>query len=526
MSASTFRTLLQFELQGIQRYISKGSRLRDMRGASALLDHLNRVRIPEILAHHAGTHATLLRASGSVTVVGIYVKAPEGLEATLLDQFAACYRQEAPGTRTHGCAVPTSEAFATDLGQLAFQMALEEGAHPTYDPDTALLSPLVRFCAVCGQRPVTRTREAGTGYEGVCTACHTCGTYGQTIRKKGPLARFLAYARAHGASWASDDPERLLPDDFATLAGERDLALILADGNALGQTIRAIPSATAYQTFSTDIATAVETAVFEALLPHGPRGSAQQLPWEILYIGGDDVLLATAADLAFDVTTRLMHEVEQRTASGYTALNTVVSQSATPAVDAKPLMPACLTMAAGVAIASPSYPFLALRSLAKDLETSAKQRAYATPGTSTLDFHRLTATGRITLKDVRTNELQPQRQPADAGVVLTKRPFTLADFEAVAAVAQTWKNATGRAQLPRNKLALLREALFTSPAEAMHAWTFVRGRARSADEFATWNALTTLLPADHGAVQPWTYSPTEACYRTPLLDVLDLYTLL
>lgn len=519
-----YRYLLGIEVGGIQRFITESSRLREVRGASALLDKLNRQCVPARLAREFGSDVGIVRSSGSVTIAGVRAGAPEGTAGRVLGEVRELYEKALPGAVLYDAVVECrdGEAVAALLSRLSYETAVRQGASPGGEAD--LLDPLVRYCDSCGMRPAEHARRIGDDADLICRTCKAKSDYGVAVRRAGWLARFEA-AVAGRPDWAGVDLEAVLPDDFTAIgetAPTRDIALILADGNRLGETLRALTSLSQYQAFSEGVAQAVEDAVFEALAEHGPRRGV--LPWEILFLGGDDLLLVTAADLALSVAQRVLRGVERRTADLF------VREGLS---DVRPY----LSLAAGVAIADSHYPFQALHTLAGELEGEAKRRAYVMRGqeASVIDFHRVTSSGRTSLKRVRRDELRPQRPGMDGTSSLTMRPFVLDELEHLQQVARRWRGGAGAAGVPNHKLHYLRESLFESPAEAMFAWAHVVGRARP-EERALWrllDGLTELGIAEGGTYEmPWIIAPGDgtlagqARRRTYLLDVVELHALL
>lgn len=519
--SSVYRAFIQYELASIQQYLREGIRLRDMRGASALLDEVNRMKVPHEVQRFEEEGAELIRASGSVTLIGIRKEAAPNLEDRILQYLESLYREKVPGASGYGVCVRVSNGSSLEqiLLRLALEITLKQQQFPGWDPDVCLMESLFAFCEVCGIRPVEEERKVGDSSERVCQVCKSRGSFGIEVRRSeaGALARFFQYARKSFPDWAQIDIYEVLPDDFNDLAGSKDLALILADGNRLGATLRDITTIPQYRRFSEGIARAVEETIFDALARHGkprPSGKGRDvLPWEILFIGGDDILLAVASDIALQVVRDLLEGIEEKTRALFREIG---------------LRRDHLSVAAGVAIASPGYPFAALHALASELESSAKQRAYLSyeegREESTVDFHRVMASGRVTLIDIRERELRPQRQ--DKPTLLTRRPFTVGELRDVLSVAEKWVTSSGKARLPRSKMHLLRESLFISPAEAVFAWAHVIGRAGS-EERSTWKELETLSTGGgSGQLMPWTDAITPQARATYLLDVYDVYEMI
>jgi hypothetical protein len=345
------------------------------------------------------------------------------------------------------------------------------------------------------------------------------------------LDRFRRYLsqREEGASPTpvdADDLPACVPDDLNAIAeaGDGEIALIQADGNSLGKTVQELVSLAQYRSLSEQVGEAVETALFETLAQHGPRGGT--LPWEVLFLGGDDILLATADDIALTVVTSLVRRIEDRTEAIFSK----------PPLDA--IGRSHLSFGAGVVIADPHVPIAVLRELSHQLERSAKRRTYARLNEdpdaeiSTLDIHRITGSGSASLDHIRSYALQPRRVGGFDAVRLTRRPFTLGEVEEVIRVAQAWSESS----IPTSKLHALRESLFVSPAEAMRQWTHVVGRA-SPKHRTAWMQLYDLLDQDNASgdysrppfmAHRSTGHHEDASYpaiTTPLLDVIDLYDL-
>ena len=500
-SSRPYAHLIQVEVGGIQRFIYESRRLREWRGASALLDRIERRDLDEALAGGPGGGASVevIRRGGGVVLLGVTEQAEAATLRALQRRVEAAYRRAVPGVEVYGACVdvPDGADVPRVLSRMSYATARQQGLAPVADADAALLMPLARLCDSCGERPAERPSPMADTAEIICQACHVKGELGRQVRRgltdAGAVHRFAAYAREHGgAAWTHVDVARAIPDDLSDLADQtrrKEVALILADGNRLGQTIQALSDFEQYARFSQGVARVVEEAVFEALLAYPPTEKSKKdkkdkkgsVPWEIVFLGGDDIQLLTTGAIALDLTKAICDEVEARSADLFRAVGLTGRDQ--------------LSMAAGVVVADAHVPIGVLQRLAGELEGSAKKRAYeAGDDLSTVDFHRITAGGTTSLKAVREDELRPARPIAAVEARLTRRPFTTAELGRVLDLAREWKDAG----LPKNKLHYLRERLFVSPAEAMRAWTFVLGRATRKDRHRTWQSLGALHPEASG----------------------------
>ncbi|WP_022835008.1 Cas10/Cmr2 second palm domain-containing protein [Salisaeta longa] len=541
-----FSHLVQVEIGGVQSYIFNGSRLREWRGASALLDKAERVDISTTIAD-LSDQATILRQGGGVVVIGVH---PGGDPSRVQQAITDAYRRAAPGADVYGAQIPLSGTTAKEvqaaLSKLAFAVERNRGVSLAPDMHGALLGPMERPCDSCGERPAAVATEIADDGRLVCTICDHKGRYGGNVRRgdasASVLERFQRYLETQDEDAAAGfrvQPKHIasnLPDDLNAIAETGDaLALIQADGNSLGKTVQSLTSLAQYEALADRIARAVEESVFETLAQHGPQPRANGkavLPWEILFLGGDDILIATADTIAVDVISSLIQSIETRTREVFAA----------PPLDA--LDRSFLSVGAGLVVADAHVPIATLRTLAHDLEREAKKRTYrrqneskADAEISTVDFHRITGSGSASINKIRTQALTPQRAATYEAVQLTKRPFTLEELRDVVAVANAWKSAG----LPNNKLHALRQSVFESPSEAMRTWTHTVGRS-SSQHAEAWMDFHRLLESADDATSirpPFVITATDGASEnsangdkkcleaaTPLLDVLDIHALL
>lgn len=522
-----YKELLQVEVGSIQRYIFEGRRLREIRGASALLDAANRLDVPRIISQNVGDVADVLRSTGSVTILGIRPEAAESQLESLAHAIRKLYHETVPGAVCHMARVNCSDQpLQASLRALSYAVASGEGQAPATDPDVALMEPIVRFCDSCGYRPPVRVMVVGGDGELLCNVCHTKAQYGIRVRgfeaKGSMIQRFAQFAEGR-PGWDDVDLASVMPDDLSDVAGDEQVALILTDGNRLGQSLRLLETVEQYREFSAGVARVVEQATFEALAAHPPQatnGSAV-LPWEILFLGGDDVLIATRSTIALAVAQALMEGVEKHSADLFRALGLDGGEESAGRD--------FLSMATGVAVGPSSYPFRALHDLAGQLERTAKTRAYTAweqegKEASTIDFHRITASGRTQIERVRSTEQRPRRTGGQERIQLTQRPFVRSEMDEVMAVARYWKQ-----HVPNTKVHYLRDRLFVSPAETARGWAHVVGRARPDERKALLDLHTLEEPegASPPAPAPWhERSQTVTTWSTYLLDIIETHELL
>ncbi|MBM4369832.1 MAG: hypothetical protein FJ102_26720 [Deltaproteobacteria bacterium] len=159
------------------------------------------------------------------------------------------------------------------------------------------------------------------------------------------------------------------PSDFNALCGNEYLAVVHADGNGIGRRQAAVEAAvagrewaereSAVQAFFHAMRVAVREAVVKALVATFGRLDADTLasfegvrPYQLLMLGGDDLLLVCRARFALPFLVNYARELAELP----------LGNPASP-----------ISIGAGVAIARPSVPFHRLHAVAERLADSAKR---------------------------------------------------------------------------------------------------------------------------------------------------------
>lgn len=246
------------------------------------------------------------------------------------------------------------------------------------------------------------------------------------------------------------------------------IGLIYADGNNLGGLLESQRTPGDYRQFSEAVSDAVRDALFNALASRlnprrvtGQDGEERWVhPFEILGLGGDDVLVIVPAHAALDVALAISRSAEAQ-------LRTLLSKPAVPDIacvhrcrprpDDRDTQSA-VSLSAGVVLAADHTPVYYLEQMASDLLKLAKGkakylRAHQEYWGATIDFLALKSIGMVTgsVAQFRRNT-QEKTNPARS---LTARPYTLTEMETLLDSVRDLK----RASFPRTQLARLRQSL-------------------------------------------------------------------
>ncbi|MGZ8219367.1 Cas10/Cmr2 second palm domain-containing protein [Methylomagnum sp.] len=170
------------------------------------------------------------------------------------------------------------------------------------------------------------------------------------------------------------------PQTFNELCDGQYLALIHTDGNGIGawsKRVRdSVPEGSDLQSFidreaagerfyhamRVAVRRAVRSAIqttFHDAIQDNPEKSSPFLPYRLLMLGGDDLLLACRAEYALEFVKAYAKELAE-----FQSLPDIVNGNE----EMKPL-----TVGIGVAIAKPSFPFHRLHQIAEELASSAKR---------------------------------------------------------------------------------------------------------------------------------------------------------
>lgn len=376
--------------------------------------------------------------------------------------------------------------------------------------------PIQRRCEACGKRAAEAHDDVRD--EWICAICSQKRKQGREERREF-VKEFVQWVRD---SKRVEIPEKKpdgkprLPEDLDTLAGsdgriDGRIALLYADGNNMGDLLQLMPSPASYRHFSQVLGQATREALFSAIWgvfgEERLKDPDQSLPFEIIALGGDDIVVIVPARYGWALAVKILEAFEQH--RGIEKLQGELQER----VGNTLCRPVSLRLSAGLAIADVKYPVSFLFSLAEGLLKKAKKLARDVHS-STLCHLWLRAPVLSERADVLLSALY-ERQT----MVLTARPYT---------VEQAWKLT----KLAR-RLEQLSKAQQRSLAEALEKGVHVslnyalyqaaRQNERGAQLREAFQELGNLLePAKDGF---WFWRRTDEGWKTALLDALELIEL-
>ena len=511
--------------RGIQDFILRGNKLKEMVGGSQIVDALTSKEgsllfdlLAEIGLNPCDTSScrVLTAAAGGAR---LWI-ANEEKARTLLRLWPLVAGRHAPGVEVVQVLLPVGDNLAVTLSVAESELARQRNRA---FPRLPQAGPLVARALRTGEPAVERSRE---GKEW-CDA--------QQVAKQAALQNSQnAFGLAHRVSALLGKPwnREKWPFDFSEITnntGERSyLALIHADGNSLGQTwmdIIAEAKSSAdnedlfsiYERFSQAIEETSLYALAEGLRPvleKAEKKKKKKYPVRPILCAGDDVTLVLRADFALEFARDYLAAFEEKSAELLVRL-----QKEQPALGRK--LPQRIHAGMGIAFVKERFPFAQAYELCESLCACVKKASRKHSG---LAFHRVTTSATDSYSNLRESELSSK----DRKRVLTMNPYFMERPKEshYPLIQDLIKAVESSMKLPRGPLretaaeAVLSVELAEKRMERLREVTRRRERA-SWDGFE--EAMRELLGTESDAIPLW--RKTDDAHVTPLNDILEIKAL-
>lgn len=553
--------LVALDTDHIKQYVFATDKLAEIRGASSILDHLNRHVMPQIAQEDF--HARTVYANGGS---GLFLIQGDSQVGERFGQAVQReYREQTQGGASITFAVaeipeeiPDSvEAtwnadLSATLELLRYRLAEQKNIPPAY---IALPShPFLRTCDACGSRYAERRDHSEAGDEigqdrRYCSVCMGKRAEDNEDKKVKDGIEGIIKERKRTGTVASTGTRpfaweavirRLAPDEYKipdgtirphdfdqipTVTGERDyLALIYADGNGMGQMMSDLNTLADIE----QAARSVDEAVFAALsaaikayLRIAPDQSSPRFPFDILLIGGDDLVIVTPAAVALDVACKLARVFGEQTGGR--------------------------SLSVGVVLAPVKYPFGVVLDLAESTlkfakkEGAKRQQALGDAGAEVHDeplINFVVVAGSTSPDFEQVYEHLRKKHVRVGGrphtFYATRRPYTVEDMETL--LERIRQGKSNPIELARTKLHQVREAVLQMnlSTSVYDGKAVLRSWKASQRDFMLYEVyplgnphLNKPRPAPQEGrfarvTFPW-YADGADTYRTGLLDYVELY---
>ncbi|TMC18415.1 MAG: hypothetical protein E6J34_17170, partial [Chloroflexi bacterium] len=333
------QSLIAFDTNHIKQYVFGTNKLKEIRGASSILDRLNRVVMTQREKKYYDTQK--IYANGGL---GLFL-----VDSQQADKFGRYVQQEYKEATGGSVSVSyVTQALPKDF-KLSdhipdrldlLQWMLEKEKREVHQLIALPSHPFIRLCSSCGVEYADAEIESkylihdpGETDDLYCESCHKKRIQDKDV--KDLITDFTKYgkrlkdAENKEQLWGtiltrlselgydfSDKPQR--PDNFnvfRNFKGAKDyLGLIYADGNNMGRAFAQLTTLPQRKALAKTIDGAIYEAVCQAIVKHlqvadhlKPKEQLADdlkhavFPFDILLLGGDDVLMVVPASVALDV---------------------------------------------------------------------------------------------------------------------------------------------------------------------------------------------------------------------------------
>lgn len=474
--------LLSADTDKIKEYVFESAKLPEVRGASMILDELNQgglydraANIRKLFARKGfsvdseNQDSCIIYAGGG----SLLALVPADAAKELSQEIESLYPDQT-GAATITCALQQVNDLAMlkdDFLRLmqAQTMLLRRRKEERASAPFFEALPHQRRCESCGARPAT-TLRIHPDERWLCAVCDTKRQ--RSMEKEGKrewTRRFEHWLRDAPSDivkryrGAAGDEALSSPHDVGRdIKTARDISeiaqagrdknligFIYADGDGVGRFIEEQASIREYRQNSQKLLEILPALVYPALARHLQvccvRRDDDEVhihPFEILTIGGDDLLLIVPGDAALPLALEICQGF------GKAAVDQGLKSR-----DGR-----ALSMSAGIVIAHHHNPVRYVRDLAEQLLKSAKKRARQSPE-GAIDFLVLKSQSMLwsELKALRSQVYEwgyPARKPSEY-IGLTGRPYSLSDMERLLDHARLLRDK----DFPRSQVQGIRQAL-------------------------------------------------------------------
>lgn len=314
------------------------------------------------------------------------------------------------------------------------------------------------------------------------------------------------------------------------------ITFIYADGNNMGGYLEKVKTPAEYRQFSERVFIAIQKAAFDALAEHLSPTESGIHPFEIVSIGGDDLLLIVPGSKAFEVVSAMGENFDRAFKSysrfaGEDRLQKSQRYASRQWVADQHGMQPTFSLSLGFVIANEHTPIGFLEHLADSLLKSAKTRAKKLKKEDgylggTVDFLVLKSFSTLTsdLGDFRKRFYKTDTEHENS---LTMRPFTLNELSGFIETIRAFRSG----RFPRSQLYGLRESLRLGRQTSTLDYLYFRSRLRAEDGQLLQQELESnweSAPDIVGGQGPWYALPKShendaTRYETLLFDIIEAY---
>lgn len=365
------KSVLSFDTDRIKDYVFATGSLSTIRGASALLDRLNRIRMPQVISQAAPESEKIFADGGS----GMFLLDTSHVDA-VRSAVEYLYKNETEIASITGASVQLIDGRETKerLALLPYRIRAAKDRTPPLM--SIVSSSFMKTCDSCGAGYANQSFTRPDGTEYVCRACYIKNKEDLLLKEQIPgyfssdsepqtneaqllWQRLSNILKKEGYGGYPTRRHLDRPSDFDTLGDLSTpsgyIGLIVADGDGMGQEMERLTSLKGYRDFAKVVDQSLYGALCDAIIKYlQPSGRTDLLPFDVLLLAGDDLVMVTKAQSALQVALGLVE--------GFSALSEAYGRR--------------LKLSASVVIAHDRFPFQAAYRIAESGLRFAKQNAH------------------------------------------------------------------------------------------------------------------------------------------------------
>jgi len=542
-------SLVAFDTDHIKGYVFGTDKLKEIRGASSLLDRLNRVTMTDLAQKY---EAIKVYANGGS---GLFV-----VNSARADLFGKSvqgeFRQQTAGSASVTFVVQQlpekiktpDDIWKTDVKDELELLRYRLREAKSCPPNISVFSshPFLRPCTACGIEYAAGKDKAGDPNEQDARYCASCLKKRQEdLSVRDCIENCIEHVESTGTiSPLWDTVIKVLrninyrlpygtmrPGDFnvfGNFQGSKDyIGLIYADANGMGKKLEGLSTLLEVQKYAYRVDDAIYRATCDAIEKHLQIGQHTKpdsilqgpiFPFDILLLGGDDVVMVVPAAVAMDVALTIATQFHERTEKEH-------------------------TLSVGVVLAPIKYPFRLTRELVESTLKFAKREG-ADPSKHTTDFRDtrinfMTVTGSTShefqkvYSSLSKKDEQVSGHKNNVSFYATLRPYDPEQLTVLlSAIRDGHRENLGRTKLHQVREAVLKMNLTTSVMEGLAVLRNWRQKQRAyvlqhvygfggryQMQYSDPQNLASQFPR---VTFPW-FADGSDTYRTSLLDFVELY---
>lgn len=502
------KSLVAFDTDKIKQYVFATGKLKEIRGASALLDYLNLEVMEQIVEQICGSgNYRKVYANGGA---GLFVVDTEKATA-VITAIKKAYQDKTKTASITGVAVPLPQTYEqntqNELTLIRYLMrATKDSNNQSVFP---LTHPLLHFCDSCG---IQYAEENESG-EQLCASCKAKRAEDNKIKneialwtsgKRQPQLNRLWGRLIEDLGYQNSDHER--PEDFEELGKLSSptsyMGLIYADGDSFGKAVEEIETLDKMASFATAVNDIMYQVVQEAIQQHLQPDNKKTLPFDILLLGGDDLIMVTKAQSAIEVAQYIVARFPELT---------------------KKELGQPLSLSASVTISHINYPIGSLMEMAgSSLKFAKKQKAVRGLTEGLINFLVVDSANHLEFGEYykavlkQNNASSTYYQQAET-IYRTQRPYTAQDLDTLLGQIRELRALN----TPRTKLEQLRKAIFNTRRQAQIDAMMTVLRLRNQGQRDALLGLMGSTPTQKLHI-PW-IQVKPGYFSTPILDVVELF---